>query len=430
MGWAAARGGGTGPGVSNSGSSGGGTNVRQLGFDVRASLKFSKTSVNYEVNVDSVTILVANHQLVPKLILTYNIDSKYANMLELPYEVTLSIKEKNTTDDPRSSLFETKWINTTFDTPHLRREAALRNRPDVMTITHKFVLKDAYTMVNTGVGGVFKYNYTVKKVLQQLWNSTKHGTLQLQMCEPDNKKTYQQIGISNLKFHQSINYISQKFGIYDNLPILYSDWNKTYISSVNKSISKYKPITIEILSGDSNRSGLNVDSRLYTLPELPQINSNFHNISSVFPKKMDVIQHVKDDLYKKEKVDIIGITKAMKHVNSTDVLDKFLEKNVNPKTYFVTPNNNIESLKESISLMTGNTVEPLTIVIEHPFRFDHWKLGTKVLIEPKHNMYQGMNLSFYINEYVLKIYKDSGKAWTGEVHLTLNTASTRDIYIW
>jgi hypothetical protein len=398
-----------------------------LGFDVKASIKFTQTKQEYVVHVDGVEIQFMNNQLVPKLNLTYNIDSKFSSMLQMPYEIELDIREKNMFKEERSALKST-WVNTSFDSPFLRRESSLQNRAENMKICHQFFHKDGYALVNSEVFGTYEKK-TLKAILNDLWGQTNHGSLQFDLgklaCGGDSAKL-DQIGIPNMKFHQALNFLSQKLGFFEEIPILGVDKDKLICKSINDAC-KEKPITIELISGDGSETNINVDERRYTIIKFPTFNSNFQQMSGVIPKSFNTVKHSKKKLYEEEKIKTEDVLRSIKTVDTTDIYTKYLEKNADPKSYLVLPNNRTQNAKESIALLTGGTVEPITLNLKEPLRLDHFKLGTKVQMKTKQDVYMCDDISFYISGYTFALNKDSGKRWEGTVNLILQTASTRDI---
>lgn len=417
----------SGVGVGQDGTrSGGGASIKQWGFDIKGSISYSKVQRKYEVNVDEIIINVSNGYMAPQATITYNVDTRMAGMLQLPYILTLTVIEKNTLDDPRSFMNDVQWLNISTDAPYQRREENDKKRADVLKITHDFVLYDGYQLANCPIGGVY-HKMKFEDIFMATWGKTKHGKLGLEYDKMDNKTKYDQVGIPNTTGAQSFAYLAQRFGFYNDLPVIYADQEKFYMSSIKWCMKKYQPITIELLGTDSPRTKILTDKRHYMVPKLPTGENNLSMLQSTVPKNVNVIKHSKKDLYTEESIDVSGFLSSLKHVDTVDNF-KNLDKFVSPKSQFIHSNDNMWSFKENLALLTGTSNQPESVTIDAPFRLNHFKIGTKVKIKPYHDMYEDAKVSYYIDEYTIKIIKQDAHTWDGKVELKLNTASINDFF--
>ncbi len=399
----------------------------QNAFNIKAEFKFSKTSVTLQQEIEEIIINFKNHQLVPKLTMTFYIHPKYRNMLLMPYTVKLRIIEKNKFDDERT-LMENEWLSYGQHMPDFHREAKPSSRPDLLKITHTFVAKNTFSAVNTVVGGLYE-NTTISDVIQSLWNKTNHGNVTLEMSKLDNIETYDQIWVPNNKFFINLAYLSQRYGMFIVPPVIYSDGNKVYIKSLNEA-TKEKALELYSDLPEEEQSKLKVDNGQYYLHDLPQLQNSFNNVSSTLPRKIVLCKRSDKKLYEEEEIDVVSLIRSLKFVDSTDAFDEFLDKIVIPKTKIYLDQTNTYSIKESLASIIMNTVKPMSVNIYHPFRFNHWYIGRKVLLKYQNLDYKmGSEITFFVSGLDFIITRRQTKKLTGMISATLSCVSTRNAFV-
>jgi len=398
--------------------------MEQYGFSVKANVKYAQAEAELDEGIENIVFTINNGSLVPTMTMTYMVNSKLVNMLVLPYTLELVITERNAQNEDRTVVRAT-FMSITNNASPVLREKDNTNRLDRIRVTHKFVLKDAYNLANTVVGGVYN-NQNLTQIIKSLWGDTEHGRLQIKMGTLENKETYEQIWVPNVKFFRAVQYLSQTFGFYSMMPIMYADWENFYLMSVNEV--KGEPIKLYLRdSGLENKKPYSIDKLEYCVGQMPAVSSNFNYLAANFPKKIDVLKHDTDKLYSVENINVVNELRSMQHVKDTDVYDTFLEKDVKPNNYIIAHNSNLLAFKESLSGILTHTVQPTNVDIRDPFRFNHWYIGRKVQIDPKHVTYAGMQTSFYISGLTFNIKHGNEKRWVGAISAMLQTASTRNI---
>jgi hypothetical protein len=399
----------------------------QFAFNIKADFKFAKTNLTLQQEIETVVINMRNHQFVPKMTMTFYISTKYRNMLLMPYTVKLRIIEKNRAEDERT-VMENEWLSYNQSTPDLHMGMEQSSRPDIIKVTHTFIAKDTFSAVNTVIGGLYEKT-TIKDVIQDMWNKTNHGTVNLEISKLDNNETYDQIWIPNNKFFLNLSYISQRYGMFNIPPVMYSDVNSVYIKSLNeatkeKALELYSDLPVE------EQSKLKVDQGQYYLHRMPQLENSFNNISSTIPKKILLCKRSNNTLYEEEEIDVIDLIKSLRFVDSTDSFDEFLDSIVIPKTKIYLDQTSTYSIKESIASIIMNTVKPLSVNISHPFRFHHWYIGRKAVLKYKHLDYQmGSEITFFISGLNFIISRKASKRVQGTISATLSCVSTRNAFI-
>lgn len=399
----------------------------QFAFNIKADFKFSKTKLTLQQEIEKVIISMRNHQFVPKMTMTFYISTKYRNMLLMPYTVNLRIIEKNRAEDERT-VMENEWLSYSQSTPDLHREIEQSSRPDIIRVTHTFIAKDTFSAVNTVIGGMYEKT-TVKDVIQDMWTKTNHGIVNLEISKLDNTETYDQIWIPNNKFFLNLSYISQRYGMFNVPPVMYSDANTVYIKSLNEA-TKEKALELYSDLPTEEQNKLKVDNGQYYLHRMPQLENSFNNISSTIPKKIVLCKRSNSTLYEEEEIDVIELIKSLRFVDSTDSFDIFLDNIVAPKTKIYLDQTNIYSLKESLASIIMNTVRPMSVNISHPFRFHHWYIGRKAILKYKHLEYQiGSEITFFVSGLDFIISRKASKRVQGNINATLSCVSTRNAFI-
>jgi hypothetical protein len=398
---------------------------KRLGFDIEAEFKFSKTDHKLDTEIRSIDLMIGNNIIIPRMTMTFIIDSRYTSMLVTPYTVKLKMTEKNNEDKPMTNM-DTEWIVYNQDSTHIRREQGAPKRPEREFITHTYIMKDAYSAFNTEVGGIYEKK-KIEDVIKDLWNKTEHGSLQLKMEKLDNTEKYDQIWIPNMKFHMVVNYLAQHYGMFETIPANYCDFEKYYIMSINDAVKQNDDLTFFFDNvKKEDRKGPN--QKYYEMTTYPKIENSFNKLIGTIPKKFNVIKPSKTKLYEKEELDVASTVKKMNFISNNDFFDKFLEKETKPGTSLASKTFETYNLKEMISTMATDVVEPVDVTITAPFRLSDFKVCTKVKFEDEKVPHENTNVTFYIDKLRFDIQQDSDDRWDGYIDVLLRATSTKDVF--
>jgi hypothetical protein len=405
-----------------------GADVKQSAFDIKAEFKFTKTSLVLQEEILEVAFIMQNHKLVPRMKMNFRIDNRYRNLLLMPYTVHVIIVEKNMGETERT-LIDSEWLSFGQAVIDIHREADLSSRPDVINVRHEYVAKDAYTGVNTVVGGLYE-NVKVIDVINSLWSKTNHGKLRLNVSNLDNSEKYEQIWIPNNKFFVNLAYISQRYGMFNIPPIIYTNLhdNVAYIKSLNDATTE-KALELYGDLPQEDQDKIRIDDGQYFLPNLPSLTNSFNSIAALIPKKITLCKKSDTGLYKESEIDVMSLIRSMKFVDSVDSFENYLDKIVQPNTKIYLDQSNEYSLRESIASIILNTVKPISVRISQPFRFPHWYIGRKVVLKYKHINYKiGSEITFFISGIQFNIKRTKVKNAQGTINVMLNAVSTHDAY--
>lgn len=397
----------------------------QLGFTVICKMKFEKLEITLNDQIKAVMFNMGNYSLIPTVDIEFYTESKHANMFMQPYKIELTILEQNKDKEPRTVMQGEFLSITNFAELQKREPGPPQNRLDRVNIKHRYVLLDAYSMYHTIVGGIYK-KQNIKNVIQDLWNKTSKGKLQLEMGNFDNKEMYEQVWIPDLKFGDCLKYIDQHFGEYDILAMIYATWDKLIIKSINEFTEK--PITLYLREANENND-FSIDNYEYATYKLPETINEFNSAATNIPKKIRMLKHTTDKIFEEEEVDVVQNLRKHANIDQTDTYDAVLGKYIDPEVNVIAANPNLMIVKKDLSRTTVHTSNPETIQIPDPFRFPHWYVGRKVDISSNHLVYTGLDTKFYISKLIFDIKQDDKKKWQGFIHATLETASTRNIKI-
>lgn len=401
----------------------------QLGFTVEGKLKFEKGEFILNDQIKALMFNMGNHELIPAIDVTYYTESKHANMFMQPYILDLSLIEQNKDKEARTVMMGEFLCISNFAELQKREPGVPQNRVDRVEMRHRYVLKDAYSMYHTTVGGIYQKK-TVKQVIQDLWNKTEHGKIQLEMGEFDNKEVYEQIWIPDLKFGDALKYIEQHFGIYTTLTMIYLTWNGFQHRLIIKSINEFteKPITLYLREATEEKD-FSIDNYEYATYKLPTTTNAFNTVATDTPEELSLLKHTTDKIFEEKVVNIIQNLRKHANIDQTDTFDAVLGKYIDPVINVIASNPNTIVSEKELSRFTVNTSEPEITQIPDPFRFPHWYVGRKVDIYTNHLVYSGLDTKFYISRLIFDIKQDDKKKWGGFIHATLETASTRNIKI-
>ncbi len=403
--------------------------IKQIAFDIKAEFKFTKTTITLQEEILDVAFIMQNQKLVPRMHMRFRIDNRYRNMLLMPYSVHIVVIEKNMGESDRT-LIDSEWLSYGQAIIDIHREANISSRPDIINVSHEYVAKDAYTGVNTVVGGIYD-NAKVIDVINSLWAQTNHGRLKLDVSKLDNQEKYEQIWIPNNKFFINLSYISQHYGMFNIPPVIYTNLhdNTAYIKSLNEATSDKALELYGDLPVDEQEK-IRIDDGQYFMPNLPQMSNSFNNIAALLPKKITLCKKSDSKLYNKSEIDVINLIRSIRFIDSVDTFANYLDTAVQPNTKIYLDQPNEYSLRESIASIILNTVKPISVRIPQPFRFTHWYIGRKVMLKYKHVNYKmGTEITFIISGIQFRIKRTKVKRAQGFIDVMLNAVSTHDAYV-
>ncbi len=395
----------------------------QLGFNINATLKFQNKELKLDREITSVKIKMGEGILVPSLQMSFYIESSMVNQLFRPYTVDITIVERNGKADDKTYIKGT-FLSFSNNANIIKREPNQPIRVDRELITHTYLMQNAYSMANTHTGGLF-HSKTIKQVIQSIWPKVSNG-LQLNLGNFDEKETYENIFLPNDSFSTLLRYISQYYGFYSNLPLMYTDLNSFNIKSVNEV--RDTPITL-YLREETNEHKIKIDDLKYAVYVLPKFQNAINRIVTKIPKKMTIIKNELDTLFSVEEFDTIKHLRSEDTVQTTALYDTYFDKFIQPDMTFMSNRPSILPTLENLSTILVNTVKPTKISIPDPFRFNHWFVGRKVKVESKHIIHSDLDVTYYVSDLTFNIQQNQEKQWRGSIDITLKTASTRNVEV-
>ncbi len=394
-------------------------------WDVEATFKLVKSEVKLKGSLDRLSINVANDRLVPRMTLKYHISNTYGSQLSMPHTVNLVIKEKNMENMVKTYL-KAEWLPLSLTSGNIRREENGPKRAEMMLMNQAYVLKDAFTCVNSMVGGIYEKT-TVEKVIKELFNKTSHGKLKIKIGQLDNQKQYEQIWIPNMKFHEALNYIRKSFGMFENRTIIHCDLETLHVESINDN--KEQDIRFIVRGVEDNSEDYNVDNRDYLVAEVPTMQNVMGQMISMLPKKIKHVMPQTDILFKKDEIDVISHLKKLSVIDNAEMFEKFIEDLGNkPETLIDTQNFEDLSLKETLSTLMSKNVKPFVTTIQEPFRLNQWTIGGKVFNKLQQTTRFSEKIKMYIDAWTLRLERQNQGRISGELDVVLKTGSLKNIH--
>lgn len=398
---------------------------KTLGFSVKANFKFpSGKKLVLTTQITSVKLMFANNMLIPMLELTFYVVPWFLNEFTKPHMVDLEIKEKDQNDKIKTVIEGTFLIASNCG-GMMDSDEGKPKRADFQKITQKYFLANAYSFMNQVVG-CLKDKTKIKNVIEDLWVQTEHGTLQLDWGKLKNIDTYSQYFVPSSSFIDSLRCITQYEGLFDTLPIIYTDMKKLHIKSINDI--KDPPIHI-YLRQSSTQHKIKADTLKYGVYSLPSCYTNFNSIAATLPKDMNLVQHNKDELFTTDKINVETESRSMNIVDNTDMHDFFGKYIDQSKQRHIVTNPNQFSFRENLSHIMSSTIETSPLHVPDGFRFPHWFIGRKIIIEPLHLMYTTMNISLYVKKLMFHIKQEIEHRWDGTIDVYLSTVSTKNFVV-
>jgi len=397
-------------------------------FEIEAEFTFSNGKVlSLSDSLESVIFKYSNGSFIPNLQMSFIIDTAFSNALLMPYTVKLTIVEKNIFNEEKT-FFVSEWLSYTHVNATVRRNDEKFTDATRVLVTKDYVSKDMFAACNTTVGGIFRQK-KLKDIVSSLWGNTNHGSTSITIDKFDNMETYDEVWIPNLKFFQAMGYLTRAFGFFESHPMIFTGLKKSkqtfYVSTINEMLKKEDPLKLFYIRSGAEAEDHKVDNLEYVIASLPDLRHDFQGASATLNKKIPVIKHSADKFFEEEELDVVNIARAESHVSNTDLFDNFLGKYVDPETIVSIPNADMYSIKESMSMILGNTTRTVSISIDEPFRLSHWSPGRKVIVDTGGEVYMAEDVTYYISSTVYSFKRAGGKKWQGFVKVDLNTSSPK-----
>lgn len=399
-------------------------------FEIEAVFTFSNgKSLTLSDALESVAFKYSNGLFIPNLQMSFIIDTAFSNALMMPYTVHLTIIEKNIFNDEKT-FFVSDWLSFTHNNATIRRNDEKFQDATRVLVTNDYVSKDMFAACNTYVGGIFRQK-KLKDIVTSLWDNTNHGSTTITVDKFDNMETYDEVWVPNLKFFQALGYLTRTYGFFESHPMIFTGLKKSkqtfYVSTINEMVKKEDPVKLFYIRSGSEPEKHKIDNCEYVVHSLPDLKHDFQGASATFNKKIPVIKHSRDKFFEEEELDVVNIARAESHVTNTDLFDNFLGKYVDPATVVSIPNADMYSIKESVSMVLGNTTQTVSIKIDEPFRLSHWSPGRKVIVDTGGEIYMAEDVTYYISSTVYTFQRAGGKKWRGLIKTDLNTTSPKKV---
>lgn len=282
------------------------------------------------------------------------------------------------------------------------------SRADRVQIPVRYMCMHGVKLLNKRVGGVFE-KMKLEDIIQELYKKTEcEIPLKIEKC--NNTEKYEMVMVPESSFIETIRYLNQKYGLYDNLFMMYGktftdEENEWIINCANKIDGE--EIELSLMPYEQSSRGVaNIDEKKYYTYQYLDIKNNLSTLLRKIPK---VTQFMSFDTDKFMKRADISVFKTLGELAFNVCSDQFKKLDA-PKQIFSGSRLDMSkySMKDTIHKIGLSAYNIPDIVISPPFKLKHFQIGTTIQLKSQVQEYIDADVKLLVLGWMLRIRQGNG----------------------
>lgn len=376
-----------------------------LGWEI--SFKDETNNIEYGPEIVDFAIGQDVHSSIIMCSMRFSVDTSFSKYFSKQHDGKLTITNKTVITDEMDEMFIVD-LQSVSDNGIICEREEDASRADRVTIGMQYMCKHGVKLMNKRVGGLFQ-KMKIEEIIQELYKKTE-CEIPLKIEKGNNTTKYEVVMVPESSFIDSIRYLNQKYGLYDNYFMMYG---KTFTDEENEWVincaNKIKGEELELYLipyEQSSRGIVSIEKKkYYTFQNISIVN----NMSILKRKLPQVAQFSSFDNDKFMKRKDISIFKTLGELSTNICSDQFKKLDV-PKQIFSGARFDMSeySVKNAIQDIGLSTYEIPDIIIRPPFKLKHFQIGTTIQLKSLVQDYIDNDIKLLVEGWMLHIRQGNG----------------------
>lgn len=385
--------------------------------------------IKYDTEIVDLAIGQDNNSSIVMCTIKYSVDSTFMKYFLKKHEGTLTLINKMIYTEDTNEIFTIKLESVTNVGSILEREEDV-SRSNITMIPIRYMCKESTTLMNARVGGVY-HKKKVEDVIRDIYKKSK-CELPLKLETLNNTTKYDCIMVPEGSFIESMRYLNQQYGLYDNLFLMFG---KTFIDSspqwIINNCNKINHEDIELYFTPHEQSGKeskSIDNKKYYTYLPINIRNTFTQVIHKVPKMIKLVAFDNNKFIKRKDIPFAKTLKNLSFLESNKQFDKLMEVKeqmfscgrFDMKDY---------TIKDSIQKIGMNTLDIPDIIIPNPFLLKHFSIGNTIKFISQTQGFMDSDIKLVILGWLLRIKQGTSLGGGAKWNTTLKVRTCATSYL-
>jgi len=385
--------------------------------------------IKYDTEIVDLAIGQDNNSSIVMCTIKYSVDSTFMKYFLKKHEGTLTLINKMVYTEDTKEIFTIKLESVTNVGSVLEREEDV-SRSNITMIPIRYMCKESTSLMNARVGGVY-HKKKIEDVIRDIYKKSK-CELPLKIEKVNNSTKYDCIMVPESSFIESMRYLNQQYGLYDNLFLMFG---KTFIDSspqwIISNCNKIDHEDIELYftpHEHSSKESKGIDEKKYYTYLPINIRNTFTQMIHKVPKMIKLVAFDNNKFIKKKDIPFAKTLKSLSFLESNKQFDKLME--VKKEMYSCGRFDMKDyTIKDSIQKIGMNTLDIPDIIIPNPFLLKHFAIGNTIKFISQTQGFMDSDIKLVILGWLLRIKQGSSLGGGAKWNTTLKVRTCATSYL-
>ena len=394
-----------------------------LGWEI--SFKDETNDIEYGSEIIELAIGQDVNSSVVMCSMKFAVDTSFSKYFSKKHEGKLTITNKTVISDDVDEMYIIDLQSVSNNGTLVEREED-GTKLDRINIPIKYMCKNGIKLMNSRVGGVFEKK-KLEDIVKELYKKTEcEIPLKIEKC--NNTQQYDNIMVPEGSFIEAMRYLNQKFGLYDNLFIMYGktftdesqEWIINCANKINGEEIKLNLVPYE----QSSKKVSKIEEKEYYTYQNLKIRNNLSVLSRKIPKVLKCISFDNDKFVKRKDVSIL---KTLGELAFSVCSKQFKKLDIPTQLFSSSRLSSIDyAIKDSIHKIGLSSYSMPNIIIHNPFKLKHFQIGTTIQLKSQVTEYIDADVKLLVLGWMLHIKQGTGNGGGASYssQLSLRTVAT------
>ena len=400
--------------------------TRLLGWELEF---YDRTNdISYKSEIIDLAISQDMNTCLVKCKIKFMVDSTFMKYFSKPHNGTLFVMNKMVYTNEIEEMFSVDLESITNVGSIIVRESDT-TQSQIIPISINYYCKKGVSLLSRRVGKIYE-KQKLEDIVNDLYKQTECD-LPLKIEKFTNQTQYPYIFVKESSFIDSVRYLNQQYGFYDNELLMFgetfTDGDINWVIT-NSAARRKERDDINLYFIPYEQRGRKVEpiseKKYYTYIPI-NIKNVFSQLSKKIPQKLKFVSFDTDKFIKRQDISVPDTLKELDFLKSNVQFDKLLEidEEMVIGSRFDIKDYSLKNVIQNMGLSTYN----IPIQIPNPFLIEHFKIGTIInfhsQIEENKN---SADITLMINAWLLRIKQGTGNSGGGSYNgsLIVRTSAT------
>ena len=393
--------------------------TRLLGWELEF---YDRTNdISYKSEIIDLAISQDMNTCLVKCKIKFMVDSTFMKYFSKPHNGTLFVMNKMVYTNEIEEMFSVDLESITNVGSIIVRESDT-TQSQIIPISINYYCKKGVSLLSRRVGKIYE-KQKLEDIVNDLYKQTECD-LPLKIEKFTNQTQYPYIFVKESSFIDSVRYLNQQYGFYDNELLMFgetfTDGDINWVIT-NSAARRKERDDINLYFIPYEQRGRKVEpiseKKYYTYIPI-NIKNVFSQLSKKIPQKLKFVSFDTDKFIKRQDISVPDTLKELDFLKSNVQFDKLLEidEEMVIGSRFDIKDYSLKNVIQNMGLSTYN----IPIQIPNPFLIEHFKIGTIInfhsQIEENKN---SADITLMINAWLLRIKQGTGNSGGGSYNGSL-----------